>query len=109
MSRKPKKGPRVKDLTSRYKDGELDEDRLEHQQRFTDRSKHAQQNKILKTALLRAAEEDAQIDMASLRVGEVIQVYSLFCDVMHEGQMYLCVVRKTLMKVASKSVIVGDR
>src|SRR3954471_5342633 len=103
-----RKSSREKDLTSRYLDGEMDEDRIEQQQRFSDRSKHHQQNKTVKTNLMRAAEEGSKIDMASLRVGYVVQVYSLFCDVLHEGQTYQCVVRKTLMKVSGASVIVGD-
>jgi ribosome biogenesis GTPase / thiamine phosphate phosphatase len=103
-----RKTSREKDLTSRYLDGEMDEDRIDRQQRFSDRSKHHQRNKTAKTTLMRAAEEEAQVDLASLPVGRVIQVYSLFCDVLHEGVMYLCVVRKTLIKVASASVIVGD-
>jgi ribosome biogenesis GTPase len=103
-----RKSTREKDLTSRYLDGELDEDRLDTQQRFSDRSKRHQQNKILKTALMRAAEEEAKVDLASLPIGHVVQVYSLFCDVMHDDAIYQCVVRKTLMKVAGQSVIVGD-
>ncbi|HEX3356790.1 MAG TPA: ribosome small subunit-dependent GTPase A [Tepidisphaeraceae bacterium] len=103
-----RKSAREKDLTSRYLDGELDEDRMVHQQRFSDRSKHHQHNKTIKTGLLRAAEEEAQVDLATLPVGHVIQVYSLFCDVMHEGTTYLCVVRKQLIQTTSASVIVGD-
>jgi len=103
-----RKSSREKDLTSRYLDGELDEDRLDAQQRFSDRSKHRQQNKTTKTQLLRAAEVEAQVDLASLPIGNVIQVYSLFCDALHEGSTYQCVVRKTLVQVAKQSVIVGD-
>jgi ribosome biogenesis GTPase len=103
-----RKSSREKDLTSRYLDGEMDEDRIEQQQRFSDRSKHHQQNKTIKTSLMRAAEEEAQVDLASLPVGLVFQVYSLFSDVMHEGTMYLCVIRKRLIKIASASVIAGD-
>jgi ribosome biogenesis GTPase len=107
---KPKKSSREKDLTARYLSGNFDEDRIEQQQRFSSKSKHHQQNKIVRTALMRAAEESAsQVDLATLPVGEVVQVYSLFSEVMHEGQMVLCVVRKTLMKVGGTSVIVGDR
>ncbi|HTL27772.1 MAG TPA: ribosome small subunit-dependent GTPase A [Tepidisphaeraceae bacterium] len=109
MKGKPKKPPREKDLTSRYLSGNLDEDRVEQQQKFSQRAKHAQQNKTAKTALMRAAEEAGQIDMASLPVGEVVQNYSLFCDVQHDGQIYLCVLRKTLMQVGGAGVIVGDR
>lgn len=108
MRGKPKKGPRVKDLTSRYRSGELDEDRLDPHQKFSQRAKHQQQNKMLRTTLMRAAEEEAQIDLASLPVGQVIQVHSLFCEVASDGQTYLCVVRRTLVKVARASVIVGD-
>jgi ribosome biogenesis GTPase len=103
-----RKSAREKDLTSRYLDGEMDEDRMVHQERFSDRSKHHQHNKTIKTSLMRAAEEEAQVDLASLPVGQVYQVYSLFSDVMHEGTMYLCVIRKRLIKVASASVIAGD-
>jgi ribosome biogenesis GTPase len=103
-----RKSSREKDLTSRYLDGELDEDRLDTQQRFSDRSKHHQQRKIAKTALMRAAEDEAQADVSSLLIGSVIQVHSLFSEVMHEGTIYLCVVRKTLMQVTRQSVIVGD-
>jgi ribosome biogenesis GTPase len=109
MKGKPKKSPREKDITSRYLSGNLDEDRVEHGQKFSQRSKHAQANKTAKTALMRAAEEAGQVDMATLPIGEVIQNYSLFCDVQHDGQMYLCVVRKTLMQVGGAGVIVGDR
>jgi ribosome biogenesis GTPase len=109
MKRKPKKPPREKDITSRYLSGNLDEDRVEQQQRFSQRSKHAQANKTAKTALMRAAEESAQVDFATLPVGEVVQNYSLFCDVQHDGRMYLCVLRKTLMQVGGAGVIVGDR
>src|SRR2546430_16726591 len=54
---KPKKPQREKDLTARFLTGDLDEDRLESQQRFTARNKGATQQKILKTALLRADEQ----------------------------------------------------
>jgi ribosome biogenesis GTPase / thiamine phosphate phosphatase len=103
-----RKSAREKDLTSRYLDGEMDEDRMVQKQRFSDRSKHAQHNKTIKTGLLRAAEEEAQVDLATLPVGKVIQVYSLFCDVMYEGTMYLCVVRKRLIQTTGMSAIAGD-
>lgn len=106
---KPKKSSREKDLTSRYLSGNLDEDRVDQQQKFSQRAKHAQQNKTAKTALMRAAEESGQVDMATLPIGGVVQNYSLFCDVQHDDQIYLCVVRKTLMQVGGAGVIVGDR
>jgi ribosome biogenesis GTPase len=103
-----RKSSREKDLTRRYLDGELDEDRLVQQQRFSDRSKHHQQNKIVKTALMRAAEDEAQVDLGSLPVGSVVQVFSLYSDVQHQGKTYQCVVRKTLMQATQTSAIVGD-
>src|ERR1044071_4659456 len=108
-SRRRKKGPREKDLTSRYLSGGFDEDRVDQQQRFTDRSKNAEQNKILKTALMRAEEQAAIDDLEGLPIGEVIQVFSLYSEVEHEGTAYLCVMRKTLNKISDTSIVVGDR
>ena len=106
---RPKKSQREKDLTGRYLSGNLDEDRLEGGQRFSSRNKNATQQKILKTALMRAEEQAADVNPEALPVGEVVQVFSLFCDVQHEGRTYLCVVRKTMTKVADTSLVVGDR
>jgi ribosome biogenesis GTPase len=107
---KPKKPQREKDLTSRFLSGDLDEDRLESQQRFTARNKAATQQKILKTALMRADEQAAAGEgVDTLPVGEVLQVYSLFSEVEHEARTYLCVVRKTMAKVAETGLVVGDR
>lgn len=86
----------------------MDEDRVERGQRFTGRSKHAEQNKILATALMRAQEQSGA-DIERLPIGEVIQVFSLYSEVQHEGTTYLCVVRKTLSKVSHTSIVVGDR
>jgi ribosome biogenesis GTPase len=108
MGRHRKKGPREKDLTGRFLSGDLDEDRVDAQQRFTDRSKNAQQNKILQTAALRAGELPAE-EIAALPLGEVVQVFSLFAEVEHEGVTYLCTTRRTLAKVEGTYVIVGDR
>src|SRR3954468_24991900 len=109
MKGKPKKPPREKDLTSRYLSGGMDEDRVEQQERFGDRSKNFQQRKTEKTAILRPAEGAAPgEDIETLPVGEVVRVYSLFCEVEHEGRTWLCVVRRTLTKVAAGFVVVGD-
>src|SRR5688500_4613955 len=108
-SRHRKKGPREKDLTSRYMSGGMDEDRVDQQQRFTDRSKNAEQNKILKTALMRAEQEESIGDIEALPIGEVIQVFSLYSEVQHAGTAYLCVVRKTMSKVSDTAIVVGDR
>lgn len=105
---RPRKAPREKDLTSRFLSGGMDEDRVEGQQRFSSRNKNAQQDKMLKTFLMRA-EQEAAGDVEALPVGEVIQVFSLFCEVSHGGRTYLCVVRKTLSKVSDTSIVVGDQ
>jgi ribosome biogenesis GTPase len=112
MAGKRKSKSRAKDLTQQYLSGDLDEDRLDAQQRFTDRSKHHQQNKIVRTALMRAEEAASAPDGAevnTLPIGEVQQVFSLFSEVQHDGRTYRCVVRKTLNKISDTSVVVGDR
>jgi ribosome biogenesis GTPase len=107
---KPKKPQREKDLTSRFLSGNLDEDRMQSGQRFTARNKGATQQKILKTALMRADDQAAAgVGVDTLPVGEVLQVYSLFSEVEHGGRTYLCVVRKTMSKVAETGLVVGDR
>src|SRR5687768_6030000 len=107
MHGKPKKSPREKDLTSRYMSGGLDEDRVEQQERFGDRSKNFQKRKTEKTAVLRAAEEAESGDIDQLPVGDVIQVHSLFSEVEFEKTVWLCVVRRTFTQVSGEFVVVG--
>ena len=109
MKGKPKKGPREKDLTARYLSGGMDEDRVDQQQRFTSRSKNAQHDKMMKTTAMRDAAAGAAADVDALPIGEVVQVFSLFSEVQHEGTTYLCVVRKTLNKTSDTAIVVGDR
>src|SRR4051794_21003818 len=109
MSRYRKKGPREKDLTSRYLSGGLEQDRVDQTQRFSAKNKNLQQNKILRTALMRAEEEAASGDIDSLAVGEVIQVHSMFSDNRHDGVTHICVIPKTLTKISDTYVVVGDR
>jgi ribosome biogenesis GTPase len=104
-----RKPPREKDLTDRLLDEDQETDRLETHQRFNRKSKGAQQGKIERTALLRAAEEMETGEIERLPIGEVIQVYSLYCEVDHPTGQRLCVVRKTLNKMSETSIIVGDR
>jgi ribosome biogenesis GTPase len=109
MRGKPKKSPREKDLTARYFSGNLDEDRVEQAERFGDRSRHFQQRKTEKTALVRAAEDSVGGNIDALPTGDVIRVYSLYCEVESAGRVWFCVVRRTLTKVASGFIVVGDR
>jgi ribosome biogenesis GTPase len=108
MKGKPKKSNREKDLTSRYNDGELDEDRMESIQRFTNRSKYLQRDKTLKTSLMRAEAQNDPTDINSLPIGQVTMVYSRYCEVEFEGRSWLCQVRKTLTKVSGADIVVGD-
>jgi ribosome biogenesis GTPase len=99
---------RQKDFTSRYLRGALDEDTVEQGQRFSDKNKHFQQRKTEKTGLLRAAQEEQTGDIESLPIGQVIQVYSRFCDVKYEGNTYLCIKRKTMSSLSETDLVVGD-
>jgi ribosome biogenesis GTPase len=108
MSNRRRKAHREKDLTSRFLSGDWDEDRLAQSQRFSQRSKHAQHNKMLQTLELRAEEAVDLADLATLAVGQVQQVHSLYVEVIAPDGLYLCVVRKTLSKSTDYSLVVGD-
>jgi len=103
-----KKGQRQKNLTATFIAGGLDEDRLNTHQRFTQRSKDHQQNRTLRTSLLRAAEAEQIANVDALPCGRVVQVHSVYSDVEIDGSLRLCVVRKTLHKVSETRVVVGD-
>src|SRR6187401_1656837 len=111
---KRRKKTREHDVTERYLAGDFDEDAVDSKERFSDRSKNAQQDKIAKTTAMRAADA-AAADLAnpagaeSLPTGEVIQNHSQFCEVEREGVVYFCVTRKTLGKGRDTNIIVGDR
>ncbi|HWE03252.1 MAG TPA: ribosome small subunit-dependent GTPase A [Tepidisphaeraceae bacterium] len=108
MPGKSKKGQREKDLTSRYLSGGYDEDRADSEERFSPKSKAREQDKIARTAVLRA-DEASGADIQTLPIGQVVQVHSLYCDVQHEGKTYLSVVRRTLTKISDGYIVVGDR
>jgi ribosome biogenesis GTPase len=109
MSGRRRKPPREKDLTRRFLQDDSEADRLESHQRFSQKSKGAQQSKIERTALLRATEGEQTADIESLPIGHVVQVYSLFCKVDHPTGPRLCVVRKTLTKLSDTAIVVGDK
>src|SRR4051812_40054907 len=72
MQRRNKKSSsQQKDLTSQYLAGSMDEDRIDTEQRFTDRSKHSQQNKIMKTAAMREDQLVHSADFDTLPQGMV--------------------------------------
>jgi len=107
--------PRDKSLTERYRAGDFDAERVEQEEadpsaeRFSARSKNAQQNKILRTSLMRAAEQAIAIDPETLPIALVTQVYSLYVQIEHADRVYLAVVRKTLTKVSDTQLVVGDQ
>jgi len=103
-----RKKARESDLTGKYLAGDLEEYDIGAQERFGARSKLFEAGKILKTALLRA-EEQSDVDVQSLPIGDVVQVFSLFSEVDVSGKLYQCVVRKTLTKLADSAIVVGDR
>jgi ribosome biogenesis GTPase len=108
MQGRPKKYGRQKDLTDELLSEGLDEDRVERQQRFSKRNKFQQQNRIVQTALMRAEEQAEGVDVETLPLGTVLQVFSVYSEVEHEGTTYLCVVRKTLTKLMDTKLVVGD-
>jgi ribosome biogenesis GTPase len=113
-----RKKPRENDLAERYRAGDFDKDQLfevdeDQTQKYSNRNKTAQQDKIEKTSLLRAtllaaAEAANPGAVETLPLGQVTQVYSLFCDVESNDQSYLCVTRKTMNKLADTQLVVGD-
>jgi ribosome biogenesis GTPase / thiamine phosphate phosphatase len=108
MPGKPKKAQREKDLTSRYLSGGYDEDRADAKDSSHPRIKARQQDRLQRTAIMRA-EEAPGADIDTLPLGQVVQVHSMYCDVQHEGKTYLASVRRTLTKVSDGYVVVGDR
>src|SRR5207245_4949390 len=97
-----------------YLAGDFDEDHADKQQRFSSRSKNAQQEKIEKTTAMRSA-STAAADIANpagaenLPTGQVIQIHSVFCEVESNDVTWLCVTRKTLSKTSETAIVVGDR
>ena len=106
MARRQK--ARENNLTERFLSGELEQDESETaQERFGSRSRDAEAGKILRTTQLRA-DEQSDIDVESLPIGQVLQVYSLFSEVDVDGKRFFCVMRKTLNKRSDSAMIVGD-
>jgi ribosome biogenesis GTPase / thiamine phosphate phosphatase len=105
---RPKKAPRRKDITGEYLAGHMDDDRLDIQQKFTERSKHGQRDKTARTAKMRSENSESSADIDALPVGEVVQVFSIYCEVEFNGQKQLCVTRKTLNKTSETGIVVGD-
>jgi ribosome biogenesis GTPase len=113
-----RKKPRENDLAERYRAGDFDKQEMyeedeDQSQRFSNRNKNAEQDKIEKTgalraALLAAAEAADPLEVEKLPRGQVTLVYSLFSEVESQGQTFLCVTRKTMSKLADTQIVVGD-
>ncbi len=85
---------------------------MERQQRFSSRNKNLQREKTQRTAEMRETRAEEQIDagdIEALPIGTVLQVFSRYSEVEHEGTTHLCVVRKTLSKVSRTQLVVGDQ
>jgi ribosome biogenesis GTPase len=100
MSRRPRYRPTTDDLLHGTEEQGHD--------RFGDRSKHAQQRKTERTAVIRAAAEVISGDIQGLPLGQVVQVYSLYYQVSSALGDRLCVTRKTLSKLSDTAIVVGD-
>jgi ribosome biogenesis GTPase / thiamine phosphate phosphatase len=59
-------------------------------------------------AQMRSENTESSLDIDTLPVGEVVQVFSIYCEVEYAGAKYLCVTRKTLSKVSETGLVVGD-
>ncbi len=113
-----RKKPRENDLAERYRAGDFDKQELyeedeDKSQRFSNRNKNAEQDKLEKTALLRAAllaaaEAADPSEIEKLPRGQVTLVYSLFSEVEFQNESFLCVTRKTLSRLADTQIVVGD-
>lgn len=97
------------DWTRRFQQDEHDADDTHQIERFSKRSKFAREVKMKRTAEIRAAKEVISGDVESLPLGEVIQVHSLFVEVLSEGKTYLAVWRRTHQRMSRAEVVVGDR
>jgi ribosome biogenesis GTPase len=108
MNTRRRKAAREKDITSRFLSGEFDEDRMLKEQRLSPKGRGLEQSRIERTALNRAIEGGHSEDIDKLPIGQVVQVFSLFCDVQHPTGIRRCVIRKTLTKLSDTQVVVGD-
>jgi ribosome biogenesis GTPase len=99
----PKRRPREKDFTRQFLEGGFDTEKVE---RLDGRQKSLRDRKIADTAELRSVGETADINL--LPVGRVMQVFSLYIEVLLETRTILCTIRKTLNARRDTSAVVGD-
>jgi ribosome biogenesis GTPase len=107
--------PRDNQLADRYRNGDFDPERVFEKddiqsEQYSNRTKHAEQNKIVATQAMRAGVAASAPVNPAVRAGAVTLVYSLYCDVTgDDGIFYLCTTRKTLNKLTAGGIVVGDR
>ena len=94
--------------TRRFEQGDFDAENADSVQRFSKRSKFAQDNKMRRTADLRLADVQLSAELEGLPLGEVIQVFSVYVEVLCDGVTYLSTLRRTLQRLAGIPVVVGD-
>jgi len=104
LAGKHKKNNVAVDITRAYLNGGFDDERIDAtKERFSDRSKHFQHHKTIKT---QQARDETVTD--NLPIGQVLQVHSLFCEVLCEGVVWRCTQRKTSARIADTQIVVGD-
>jgi ribosome biogenesis GTPase / thiamine phosphate phosphatase len=94
--------------TRRFQQDQHDADYTSSSQQFSNRSKYAREVRMKRTAEIRAAKQVISGDIESLPLGQIIQVHSLFAEVLCEDKIYLAVSRRTHQRMSDSSVIVGD-
>ena len=100
--------PDHQDWTQQYLRGDYDHADALQEERFSNRSKFAQEMKMRKTADLRNTDA-AAADLDALPLGIVTQVYSLFVELEHEGQTWLTTIRSSMRKLRETDIVCGDR
>lgn len=100
--------PDHQDWTKQYLRGDYDHDDAQQQERFSNRSKSAQEMKMRKTADLRNTDA-AVADLEALPLGIVTVVYSMFVEIEHEGRVWLATIRSSMRKLRETDIVCGDR
>jgi ribosome biogenesis GTPase len=107
MSRPADKPPRKKQQTHELLSGEGGDEEDAFRRQFGNRERGVARQKMAQTALLRAGSPAAE-EIDGLPIGQVTQVFSRYCQVRDGSGDRLCVVRKTVTKLADTRIVVGD-
>ncbi len=97
------------DWTRRYQQDQHDSDSAASSHKFSNRSKYDQQMRMRRTAQKRLDKVGISSDIQSLPIGEVIQVFSVYLEILCDGNTYLATSRRTMQRLAETAAVVGDR